>query len=515
MLYHESISMSEPANGAVTFASFGETRRKTSSVLSFPSTFAIAFLLILGLTGLVNIPTFGFDYPDDAFYVEAAHLWTRGLPPYIATFDVKAPGFFAILAFAESLLGPTLATLKIVGIVASAVAATLLYCIVEKYDRPAAIVCAILYPILTAILGDEPNQVINAVLIFAFSIGFWERSDRIKWAYCGLAIGVACMIKQTCAIDALALIFIIATWEPNATERFRSLAAFVASAAITPLLVLGYYVFQGGAAALIHDVVVTALHRDDALSIGTMTDSLLELFFPIVLLVIVFSAALIDRKKIEDKFPIRIAMIWFAFELASIVVQRAAYLTYVMPLIAPTLLISAIYVSEYYAQQRPGRRWVSMAVFGMLVVGGAMLGHGDAMLLRMTGVDKDVLEQARVLVNAAHPQSDDRLFVVNGPVWMNLVTHLDPPTPYFHREHTMCDFAGAGLPALVGNFEAKPRFIVFENPDRRLSCEPGAYANAITSALAANYRLIATAKSARSTFQIFESTAIRASSPRS
>src|SRR5579863_4526518 len=32
---------------------------------------------------LVRLPLWRMDGLDDAFYVEVAHLWTRGLPPYL------------------------------------------------------------------------------------------------------------------------------------------------------------------------------------------------------------------------------------------------------------------------------------------------------------------------------------------------------------------------------------------------------------------------------------------------
>jgi hypothetical protein len=63
------------------------------------------------------------------------------------------------------------------------------------------------------------------------------------------------------------------------------------------------------------------------------------------------------------------------------------------------------------------------------------------------------------------------------------------------------------LPALVGNFAAKPRFVVEMNPDKRLRCESDSYANEIASALESNYKLIATATSGRSTYQVFENSA--------
>ena len=70
-------------------------------------------------TLLVNLPTFARQDADDAFFLEVARLWTEGLPPYVAAYDVKGPAGFAFLAAAVALLGPTLSTLKIVAIVAS------------------------------------------------------------------------------------------------------------------------------------------------------------------------------------------------------------------------------------------------------------------------------------------------------------------------------------------------------------------------------------------------------------
>ena len=46
-------------------------------------------------TLLVNLPTFARQDADDAFFLEAARLWTEGLPPYVAAYDVKGPAGFA------------------------------------------------------------------------------------------------------------------------------------------------------------------------------------------------------------------------------------------------------------------------------------------------------------------------------------------------------------------------------------------------------------------------------------
>jgi len=174
------------------------------------------------------------------------------------------------------------------------------------------------------------------------------------------------------------------------------------------------------------------------------------------------------------------------------------------PLIAPMLLIAALFISATYAVEGRVKQRAALSIFGLFVVCGAMLGYGATILRKMTIIDTDGLRQIAGVVEATRPRGDDRLFVVNGRVWPNIALNLPPPTPFFHFEHVMCEFPGAGLPALVANFEARPRYVVFETPNRRLTCEPEAFAREIGSALAADYRLVSTVRSELSNYQIFE-----------
>ena len=81
----------------------------------------------LAWTVLVRLPLWRMDGLDDAFYVEVAHLWSLGVLPYAGAFDVKPPGFFAILAGAETLLGPSLDSLRAVAVAFDALAATAIF----------------------------------------------------------------------------------------------------------------------------------------------------------------------------------------------------------------------------------------------------------------------------------------------------------------------------------------------------------------------------------------------------
>ena len=104
------------------------------------------------------------------------------------------------------------------------------------------------------------------------------------------------------------------------------------------------------------------------------------------------------------------------------------------------------------------------------------------------------------------PRRDDRLLVVNGAAFANIVTDLRPPTPVFHWAHILCDFPGAGLPALAADLSARPRYVVFEDPDRRPVCESAAYADAIRVALATDYALAAQGRTELSSWELFERT---------
>ena len=205
---------------------------------------------IAAWTLLVNLPTFARQDADDAFFLEVARLWTEGLPPYVAAYDVKGPAGFAFLAAAVALLGPTLSTLKIVAIAASSVAGTALYRIARPRDRAAAIACVALYPIFMVVCGDVVYQTINATLLVAFALAFGEPVGRGRAAAAGLAIGLACAIKQTCVIDALAIAYVL--WA-KAGPRAIGCGVLAAFAAATPLVPAGfflYYVWLGAGGRL-------------------------------------------------------------------------------------------------------------------------------------------------------------------------------------------------------------------------------------------------------------------------
>jgi len=206
----------------------------------------LVFLAVVAWTALVHLPFYGLDGPDDAFYVEAAHLWTKGSPPYIGAFDVKAPGFFAVLAAAQLVFGASLATLRGVTILFTAIAATALYAMSRAFHgRSTAVLCAALFPILFEIYGDAAYAVLCAFTALAFLAVLSDVPPMKKAVLAGLAIGAACSVKQTAALEAIVLFAILARGTAGRGKgNALTIAAFVAVASLAPLGFLAYYAMR-------------------------------------------------------------------------------------------------------------------------------------------------------------------------------------------------------------------------------------------------------------------------------
>jgi len=462
----------------------------------------LIFVVLLGWTLLVNWPVLRLEDADDGFFLEVAHLWTRGFPPYVASFDIKGPGFFAALALALKVFAPTLTTLKLMGVAGSAVAATLLFSITERLGRPVAILCAAAYPILLVVNGDAAYCVMNAFLLTAYALALGERRGLGPALGAGLAVGVACAFKQTCAIDALAVLyFLLARGERSPV---RTTLAFGASAALAPLAFLAYFAAIGATGVFLDDVVWTALARSDGVSLAVALRALLEWMMPLSVVVVALAGALLNLRAIEERKPVRAFAIWLAFAFASLALQRAGYRTYVVPMIAPMLALGAAYVDHVCRGLTPGRRNAVFGAFGASIFAGALFGHGAAMLRKLPVVDDQALGLMSASLQNAHASPADRLLVLNGAPWLNLVTDLRPPTAVFHPGHFQCDFPGAGEPALWAALAAKPRFVMLENPSRRPVCESQATADAIEAGLAAGYRVVDSGGAANTAYRLYE-----------
>src|SRR5208282_2140351 len=156
-----------------------------------------AALLVYGAalawTALVRLPLWRMDGLDDAFYVEVAHLWTRGVLPYVGAFDVKPPGFFAILAGAQTLLGASLDSLRAVAVAFDALAASALFFLARRFGGlTLSLFALILYPVLSELVtSNDAYCPLAALTILAFLAALSPLSPMKRAALTGLLIGAA------------------------------------------------------------------------------------------------------------------------------------------------------------------------------------------------------------------------------------------------------------------------------------------------------------------------------------
>src|SRR5579862_644700 len=138
-------------------APWGGARRAWLALVLVPA-------LALFWAALVRAPFLNVEGLDDSFYVEVGHLWAKGVPPYVGAYDVKPPGFFALVALAERVVGPSVLALRLVSILSDAVTAAALYGIGRRVGSlRLGLFAALLYPLLSLFVhGSEAYAPLEA-----------------------------------------------------------------------------------------------------------------------------------------------------------------------------------------------------------------------------------------------------------------------------------------------------------------------------------------------------------------
>src|SRR5215475_12070257 len=97
----------------------------------------LPFVLILAWACAVRLPYYGNVNDDEFFFSVIAQRWLEGGLPYVASYDVKPPGLFALYASAQALFGQSLATIKGLEILFTALGGFALYRLARKHGGPA------------------------------------------------------------------------------------------------------------------------------------------------------------------------------------------------------------------------------------------------------------------------------------------------------------------------------------------------------------------------------------------
>ena len=423
----------------------------------------MAISCLVGLWALAwHLPAHGLRGPDDGFFIAVAHLWNTGAPPYLNAFDVKPPGFFALLALAQRLFGASQATLNGLTAVSDVVAAIALWRIGRRLGGPCVgVFAAFAYPALSQMLAANPiYPPLAAATTTAFALALLPFALTARAALAGLAIGFAVTIKQTAFLEALALMWMILR-DPEAEGRRVGVAfAFAAGAATAPLAFALIFAAEGAFAPLVADVVGAAMRRPEmggeplAQNVARFL-SVQAKMWPVATL------AAVAATQWRSLFPGAPAgraegvTLWFAASWLELTLQHSRWLFYLGPTFAPALLLCGGVIAAVLHNQQLKRATLAV-LFAITIV----FAFPFRIWPFLDPDDAPAVAAAARAIAERSPAPQDRLLAIDAGTRLNVTTGLAPPTPYFHFMHLLCDFPGAGPERLRQALAAQPRFVV-------------------------------------------------------
>ena len=490
-------------------------RSLSGQIARSPLVAAIAvYGVALAWTLVVQLPLLQLDRIDEVFYVEVARLWTKGVLPYAGAFDVKPPGFFALVAASQSVFGPTPASVRAVAIALDAGAATALFFLGRSVAPQAGWFAAITYPPLSELVAfNDFYCALGASTTLAFLTALSPLPLVGRALLTGLAAGAAFCIKQTAAFEAVVLFFALVGARDAVGRRTTAVLAFLSGAGIVPFGFLAYFAWHGAAQVLIDDAVVGALMRPASPAEGlTFIDGML-LFFPtyrsVLGLFLVACLAILRRRALADALPgapLAVLEAWLLAAVLATLAQHSLHAAYVVQALPPALLLAGLCAARATPEFGRAPEWARLGALAVVSLAPAFASLGGHLANRHpTGA----IAEAAAAIRATGPSAADKLFAVNGGFWLNSATGLDPPTRYIHPSHTLCEFDRHSGENLSDVLAAAPRYIVVADRRARLSCEVPERWEMIEATLRKAYRLIAHAADAAESYDVYERTAAR------
>jgi 4-amino-4-deoxy-L-arabinose transferase-like glycosyltransferase len=474
---------------------------------------AVVFGACLAWTLGVRLPILTREGMDESFYVEVAHLWTRGMLPYVGAFDVKPPGYFALLALAQTVFGPTLESLRLVTILGDATTAASLYFIGRRMGSNAlGLFAALASPLLAEfVTNNDCYSALAALTTLAFVPAFSSLPILRRASAAGLVIGAACTVKQTAAFEAVALLIVLLRAPEAAERRTLAASAFCLSALAAPLGFLIYFAAHGAVGPLLADTVEFAVMRpglDQGFLIGLAHFAPVQR--PIAAGFVVAFVALLRRSAVARAAPgsrVDAAAIWFGLAILGVLAQHTVYQNYLGPMLSPLILLAgcgARWALPELKRFAPGLRLFALGLVMTATALSCRIGHFARPL------DRAPIAEAARIVLATDPRPDDKLFALDFGGWINVATDLAPPTPFFHRMHLLCDFPNAGPARLAEALAARPRYVVVgAYLKRHTGCDDVVAWPLVEPALKAGYRRLAHVDGDVQSFDIYETTAAR------
>lgn len=471
--------------------------------------------LLLLWTLLIRLPFLHVIHDDEAFYAVVAQRWLQGDLPYVASYDVKAPGVFAVLAAVQALFGAHLLVIKAVEIAFTAWGALALYRLLRPdAGQTCALISAGFYPLYSLLMLGvaSPSLLIEAAFTLeAFALAL--KADRAQgrqhlvfMALSGLMMGCAVMTKQTAAFTALGL-FGWLVWR----RREPAPLILFCAAGLAPALGFALYFL---AFRHLHDafdaVVVNALDRSQTnmsapSSLGALrrVAQFPAFFKPILAISAGTLLALLRLPRLKAAVGAALTallVLWSLSAALSILICRSPEIWYGFVLIPPFLALAAIVLCHgvaFRATQRAAwlGAYLSVAAAQPFLMPHAVTTPGPA--------DYPGSVQAAQVLRAAGLKPGDNLLAAGRGHYAYLMTGALPKARYFNAMHLMCAFPTPDADPLTAAFATHPDFVLASDPRIYISCQLPARAAELRTELAAHYVAVGHARGDWDSFTIY------------
>ncbi|HEX7800147.1 MAG TPA: hypothetical protein VF402_07340 [Asticcacaulis sp.] len=464
----------------------------------------VAAAALLLWTLLIRLPFLHVIHDDEAFYAVVAQRWLRGEWPYAASYDVKAPGVFAVLAAVQAVFGAHLAVIKGVEIAFTAWGALALYRLLRPVAGPVcAGIAAGAYPLYSLfMLGvAAPCQLIEAAFtIEAFALALAaDRAGRrrlVLMALSGLMMGCAVMTKQTAAFTALGL-FGWAAWRSRARRDLLPLALFCAAGLLPALGFAVCFLACGHVRDAFDAVVVNALSRSQTnmsrpspLGVLQRVAQFPAFLKPILVISVGTLLALLRLPRLRAAVggaPLSLLLVWSLSEALGILACRSPDIWYGFVLIPPFLALAAI-VLRHGVAFRPDQRAAWIGAYLLAAAAQPFL-VPDA-IAPSSLADYTGSVRAAGALRMAGLKPGDNLLVTGRGHYAYLMTGALPKAKYFNAMHLMCAFPTPDADPLAAAFATRPDFVLVSDLEFYISCQRPDRAAALNAELAAHYQAV-------------------------
>jgi 4-amino-4-deoxy-L-arabinose transferase-like glycosyltransferase len=490
--------------------------------LDFSASWVWPPLLFLLAAFLLRVASFRLSVIDwdESLYLLQAREWLRGGWPLVTTWDMHPVGGPAMVALALLAFGESVASVRLLGLLAVTVTAWILYLTVRILGGPRAvgIGAGLIYVVHTAIragLSTNTELLFTPFTCAALAIGVhaWRAQTALSWpgvVAMGLLVGWALTIKQVvvplgCLAFALpmlpAYVAGMLSW-----RRGIVMAAIFALLCATPTLAFALAYFLKGELAAFLDGSFLAPIRyvRDPIALPAVAVQISKACVGLFCLILLSFIAVVPigapRSFPGERVAVKFALLWFLAGCVAVAAPLQFWVHYFLILVPPLSLLAAIGAWRLAQRGRPRIVGVILACvvlattcdiwlddFARLI----KLGHLSeyCTLAKKGKPDAPRLVAGRIM---AELPPGEPIFVFNYQPIIYFLSHAALPTRISFPIDLVGtrNFTGIDLDAeLARALLSKPHFIVVDR-NSMFPVRPSAQ-ELVQSELAANYNLVA------------------------